>query len=145
MARVVIKQSQIRNLENLPEVQRIVNNKAQAILEAAKRLAPRDTGALSDSLSVVNTQQRGKKIVRIVSNDPQIREILKGTRPGYKATPPFGTSSALGGWGGRHGFTTFPSRRRLARKIMVVGTLPAGSSTGNADWLQNAIREGINR
>lgn len=137
---IIISRTQIRSLESSPGVQREIQERAKRALETARREAPRDTGDLADSLFLVRTTSKGKSVVKLVSNDPQIRPILEGTNPPYSATPPTGFGSPLGGWARRHGFVTFPSRRRLARRIVMVGTQPAGTTTGNEDWLKNAIR-----
>lgn len=143
MGQIIIKRTQSKNIEDSPAIQKILTTRAEKILEVAQRLAPRDTGNLVRSLSIVRTTARGKNVVRLVSSDPQIRPILEGTSPPYAAPPPFGESSPLGGWARRRGYVTFPSRRGLAISIRTKGTLPAGSRTGRADWLTEAIRAGI--
>ncbi len=65
--------------------------------EKAEGFAPRDTGAIANSLSTeVSTLQ-----AIIFSSLPQARFAEYGRKPGGKLPPP----DALAGWASRHGFT----------------------------------------
>lgn len=145
MAKVIVNRAQIeRLLPTSQDVEEGLEKRAQKVLRRLRETAPNDTGALADSLRIETRMERGKKVVRIVSDDPQIRDILKGTKGPYQNVPPFGPGSSLGAWASRHGFTSNKSRYMLARHIAVHGTKPAGTFNGRASWIKEAIRE-INR
>lgn len=88
--------------------------------------------------------ERGQIVTRIVSDDPQLSAILRGTEGPYNEIPPYGPGTELGGWGARHGFTTKRAMYFLARSIAKVGSRPAGTFEGKQDWIKEAIRE-VNR
>lgn len=141
MAQIILNKAQV---ERLLPIEKDLEKRAQKVLRKLKETAPRDTGDLANSLRLEKRIERGKIVVRIVSDDPQIKDILKGTQGPYGSVPPFGPDSALGGWGSRHGFTTKRSMFALAKSISRLGTKPAGTFNNNADWIKEAIRE-INR
>lgn len=118
-----------------------LEKRAERALQKLKATVPRDTGDLANSLRVETRTEKGKKIVRIVSDDPQIKEILGGTKGPYDSVPPWGPGSALGGWASRHGFTTNKSKYMLARSIARHGTKPAGSFSNKQEWIRDALRE----
>jgi hypothetical protein len=132
-----------RVLNQMPSVQRDMDERARRVLQKAKELAPRDTGNLANSLQITKTVEGNKVVFRIVSDDPRIREILKGTKGPYDSPPPWSVDSPLGQWGLRHGFTTNRARYTLARSVAIHGTNPAGSYRGQEDWIQEALREAI--
>jgi len=106
-----------------------------------KELAPRDTGDLASSLRVTKAIEGGKEVFRVVSDDPNIKDILKGRKPG--PVPAWRSGTPLGGWAGRHGFTTNKAKYTLARKIARTGTPPAGTFEGKEDWIKESLREAI--
>lgn len=116
-----------------------MERRASNVLRVMKVKAPRDTGDLARSLKVETKLLAGRTIVRIISTDPQIKQILEGTRPGY--TPPYSPGSHLFGWGRRHGFTSPQSMFFLARNIAVHGTPPAGTKEGKQNWIKDSVRE----
>lgn len=87
------------------------------------------------------TIENGRIVYRIISSDPQLKEILKGTPGPYAGIPPWGEHTQLGGWGIRHGFVTSKSRYALARSIAVHGTQPAGSFQEKQNWVQEVLRQ----
>lgn len=119
---------------------RDMERRANNVLRVMKIKAPRDTGDLINSLKVETKLRAGRTIVRIISTDPQIKQIIEGTKPGY-ATPPHGPGTHLFGWGRRHGFTSPRSMFFLARNIAVHGTPPAGTKEGKQNWIKESVRE----
>lgn len=141
--RVIINKSRMQTL--LGRVtDRNLDQRAERILVRLQETVPQDTGALAASLRVEKERSNGKNIYRIVSDDPQLRAILKGTLGPYRSLPPWGAGTDLGGWAQRHGFVTRKSQISLARHVATHGTKPAGSYDGHQDWIQEAIRE-VNR
>lgn len=138
MARIILNKAQV---EKLLPIEKGLEEKAKKVLRKLRDTAPRDTGDLANSLRIEKRVERGKLVVRIVSDDPQIKDILKGTKGPYGSVPPSGPDSALGGWGRRHGFTTVRSLFALAKSIANHGTKPAGTFNNNADWIKEATRE----
>lgn len=142
MARVIVNKAQMaRVLQRIPSVQNSLSEKARKVLQKAQELAPQDTGDLARSLRVVTSIEKGVVVYRIVSDDPNIKEILYGTKGPYNSVPPWGPTSALGRWGQRHGFTTNRARYSLARSIAIHGTQPAGTHEGKNDWIKEALKE----
>lgn len=144
MEKITIDRDKLDKLlrEN-PLVERDLERRSKEVLSKLKELAPKDTGDLAVSLRIESSSERGTKVFRIVSDDPQFQAIIHGTKGPYTNAPSMRPGSPLGEWASRHQFTTSKSRYMLSRSIAVHGTKPAGTFTGRANWISEAIREAV--
>lgn len=128
MAKVIVKQAQLKNF--IDEITtKELDRRSRNVLTKAKELVPVASGDFRESLHVVKTFAKGKPVVRITSNDPNIGEIRKGTQG------PYGNSLANVGriqtWMGNVGIPSSRSQAiRMAKAIAFNGTQPAGTRSG---------------
>src|SRR5689334_13106804 len=106
MAEVRIDRDALQRLLEGPIVTNDLLRRAENVLRRAQTLAPKDTGSFERSLEIQSEVEfnKGHRIVRIVSTDPQADAIVHGTQGPYRNVPPYGTDSQLGGWAVRHSF-----------------------------------------
>lgn len=107
-------------------IQLDMDRRAANVLDTAKQLSPKVSGDFINSLDIVKEIRAGVPLRSIISVDPQLDVILKGTNGPYQT--PLANLTRLQQWSkavGRRG-----SPLRLARQIAEFGTPPAGTSTG---------------
>lgn len=126
MARVTIYARGIRSLMVSAEIQSDMDRRAANVLNRAKELSPKVSGDFVNSLDIVRGTRAGIPLRSIISVDPQLDVILKGTNGPYLT--PLANLNRLQQWSktvGRRG-----SPLRLARQIAEFGTPPAGTFSG---------------
>lgn len=147
MAKVIIKQAVIDKFLNDTNgpIAKDIQRRADAVLRRAQELVPKASGDFSLSLRKVLTTQGGRPVVRITSNDPQVRIIRQGT-PGPYAHQ-YANISRLRAWASHRGIDTSPKNIfGLARGIALHGTPPAGTSNSDLTVKQallEAAREAL--
>lgn len=134
---VKINQAALREFLTGKTIQMEMEKRANKILKSLEELAPKDSGDLSRSFQVEIRIQGGRLAVQIVSSDPAIEAIVKGTTGPYRGIPPWGPGSELGGWLGNHGFVSNKSKIQAAIHISRVGTEP------NKQWILDAVKSAI--
>lgn len=145
IGKVVIKQSSLNQLANDIDgpIAKDLQRRADNVLQKAKELVPRASGDFANSLRKVVTTQRGRVVVRIVSNDPQVNEIRFGTVGPYGHE--FANVSRLRSWAVHRGIDSSPKNIfRLARGIAIHGTAPAGTY-GTDLTVEQALREAVKK